>query len=582
MKLHITGLLAACCLAGMSILPPVCVPADDTPQAVIDESAPVSLTIHKYENNDAYQTIGDGTVQVVPGAPMEGIEYSVSRIGSWVSAGDGNEAGSYFTDVLPDFLKLLSENGANLTARTVGGVSVFFPEEMESALNQAESAAGMTPGAVAVTDFVREHRAASGKTGADGSLKLTGLAQGIYLVAETDTSGLRQREGAEAKSCVLAVTEPFLVTLPMTSQAEISGHPAGTQWQTDVHVYPKNATISIPKYIVDEGGEKLLTADDRAIGQDTVQILTPGVPAVREDQAYETYIVTDTMDAGLSFTCVDSVKLGSFVAKPEGMSSFSGFRELNENDYVVEGKPGGQSFRVVLTQTGLAVLNSVKTQSQLLITFKSRLSGAAPSGTGEKISNTPELTFRTKDTISSSVRGNTPALYTYSLALTKTGLTDGSLAVFSVAMNDNPVAFTKERDGVYHVTDMAASETGESKVRPDKEGNLLLKGLDSKIYTFTETETEEGRSLLTEPFDIVFSGNTPADGKLKAAKIRTGGRENSLVVTDGTAHCSVHNEKAAVLYTGGRGRLLFSLCGAAVLLAAILLMRRSAHEERSR
>ena len=463
----------------------------------------------------------------------------------------------------------------------MGGVQVFLSEDTQTAVSRVNAAAGTTPGSVLLTDFVREHRCASGKTGEDGTLQLTGLEQGVYLVAETDTSGLVQKEGAEAITSVLAGSEPFLVTLPMTSQTTIDGHAAGTQWQYDVHVYPKNATVSIPKYIVAEEDEKLLTADDRAIGQDVVQILTPGVPAVRAEQAYESYFVTDTMDAGQSFVSVDSVKLGSLVAEPENLSSFAGFTELDAGDYAVTGNPGGQTFKVELTQSGLDKLNAVKAGSQIVITFTSRLNGAAPAGTGEKITNTPELTFRTKDTVSSSVRGNTPALYTYALDLTKTGLTDGSRAAFTVALDGTPLSFTKESDGVYHLTDAAASETGESQVRPDKSGKLLLKGFDSKTYTFTETETEEGRSLLTEPFDIVFSGNTPADGKLKSALIRTGGRENNLNVSAGTAQCTVHNDKAAVLNTGGRGRSIAIVCGIAVMVVFLLQMYRDTRLKRS-
>lgn len=581
MKLHKIGLLTACCLAGMSVLSAPSVYADAAPQSVIYPNVPVSLTIHKYENNDAYQVVGNGTVQTVPGTPMEGIEYSVYKVGSWTAAGDAEVTGSYFTEVSADFLEFLSSEGAELTAREVGGVQVFLSEDTQTAVSRVNAAAGTTPGSVLLTDFVREHRCASGKTGEDGTLQLTGLEQGVYLVAETDTSGLVQKEGAEAITSVLAGSEPFLVTLPMTSQTTIDGHAAGTQWQYDVHVYPKNATVSIPKYIVAEEDEKLLTADDRAIGQDVVQILTPGVPAVRAEQAYESYFVTDTMDAGQSFVSVDSVKLGSLVAEPENLSSFAGFTELDAGDYAVTGNPGGQTFKVELTQSGLDKLNAVKAGSQLVITFTSRLNGAAPAGTGEKITNTPELTFRTKDTVSSSVRGNTPALYTYALDLTKTGLTDGSRSAFTVALDGTPLSFTKESDGVYHLTDAAASETGENQVRPDKSGKLLLKGFDSKTYTFTETETEEGRSLLTEPFDIVFSGNTPADGKLKSALIRTGGRENNLNVSAGTAQCTVHNDKAAILNTGGRGRSIAIVCGIAVMVVFLLQMYRDTRLKRS-
>ncbi|MGI5989654.1 MAG: SpaH/EbpB family LPXTG-anchored major pilin [Lachnospiraceae bacterium] len=571
MKLHISGILAAFCLAGAEVFGAAPLLADETPAFVIDPEAPVTLTIHKYENNDAYQTVGNGCVQTVPGTPMEGIEYSVCRIGSWTSAGDSEEVGTYISDLSDDFLKFLNsqETGGEtmIDARTVGGVTVYTTDELQSAVSSINAMTGETPGAVLMTDFVREHKSVSGLTGADGTLQFKDLAQGIYLVAETDTSGMAREETDEAARSVMAGSEPFLVALPMTAMSGENGQTAGSAWQYDVHVYPKNATISISKYIVDEDGEKLLRADDREIGQNTVQILTPSVPAVRDSQAYETYIVEDAMDEGLSFVSVDSVKLGSFVDSPEGMSSFSDFTELDSGDYIVGGAPGDSSFLVAFTQTGLEALNSVEADSQLVITFTSRLNGSAPAGTGEMISNTPELTVKTKDTVQSTLRGNTPELCTYALELTKMGLDDASLAAFAVKQDEKEVLFTEESSGVYHVTGESENETGKAEIYPDSAGKLVIKGFDSKEYTFTETATEPGKSLLTEPFRIAFESDS-ADGSLSRALILKDDQENALNVSNGTAYCTIFNYPTAALNTGGSGFLPFWAAGALLILAA--------------
>ena len=577
MKLHIPGLLTALCLIGMSVFNVRPLYADETPSSVIDPKAPVTLTIHKYENNDAYQAVGNGCVQTIPGTPMEGIEYSVCRIGSWITAGDSQKTGAYYTELTDDFLRFTESNTRKeeaLVSQKVGDVTVFQTDAVQTAVNRINAITGNKPGPVLLDDFVREHKTVSGKTGSDGTLKLTGLTQGIYLVAETDPSGLVQKEGAVASEAVMAASEPFLVTLPMTNQTWLNSRETGTQWQYNVHVYPKNATIAIPKYIVDEDGEKLLQADDRETGQDTVQILTPSVPAVRSSQLYEKYSVTDTMDEGLSYVRVDSVKIGNFIESPAGMSSFSGFAELDKDAYLVQGTPGENTFSITFTDKGLEKLNAVKEDSQLVITFTTRLNGRAPAGSGEMIANTPELTFKTRDTVESKLKGNTPKLCTYTLDLTKKGLTDASHAAFTIAQGKTEVSFTKEKDGVYHITDKTAGESGEKEVHPDPSGSLILKGFDSKEYIFTETATEPGKSLLTEPFSIIFERNEAINGSLKRALIRMNDKENTLTVSKGTAYGTIYNYPAAVLNTGGSGIAAFLAAGVAFLLGAFYCVHK--------
>ena len=104
--------------------------------------------------------------------------------------------------------------------------------------------------------------------------------------------------------------------LPMTN-VSVSGADGGTSWLYDVTVYPKNSTVTIPKYIVSEDdGDSLIFADDAEIGEAVRQITAPSAPAVTAAHAYEKYVVRDEMDEGLVFERLISVKLGPKIADP--------------------------------------------------------------------------------------------------------------------------------------------------------------------------------------------------------------------------------------------------------------------------
>lgn len=159
----------------------------------IDPDAPVTLTIHKYEQPDG--TIGPNTGEEIhdpAGTPLDGVEFRVQRVTS--------------IDLLTDTGWAMADG---LTAEQVIAEPNVFP---------------LGPGV-------------SGRTNENGVLRLSSdkVGIGVYLVTETDP-GEHQ---------VLQAAVPFLVALPMPS-------PIGDgTWNTDVHVYPKNSLAAISKDVDD-------------------------------------------------------------------------------------------------------------------------------------------------------------------------------------------------------------------------------------------------------------------------------------------------------------------------------------------
>ena len=75
---------------------------------------------------------------------------------------------------------------------------------------------------------------------------------------------------------------PLLVSVPMTNQTTIGNNAAGTAWQYDVTVYPKNQTINNPKRIIKEDDKNtLIDHGDYEIGETVHQVLLPEAPMLQ-------------------------------------------------------------------------------------------------------------------------------------------------------------------------------------------------------------------------------------------------------------------------------------------------------------
>lgn len=563
--------------------------------------------------------------------------------------------------------------------------------------------------------------------------------------------------------------EPFLVSVPATNVSTLTqkdetgktvSHNPGTVWVYDQYVYPKDSTVNISKAILDpdESGEKgektLRTREDYQIGDTINQVIWADAPVPQpayditadtdpdtantpsSQRAYQRYRISDKMESSLSFDGVTKVAIINKVANPKtdiDLSQADGYKELTEGtDYIVTAAAAkGEAdktaytqsdyatrnlhdFTVALTADGLAKLNAIKQDSQVVVFFDATLNkdamigptdGAQDTTTNANVEqdanmNQPTLDFKDSAWPESEVKGNKVYVFTHELDVKKDGLSDPTKAEFVVtrkndakAAADNVtnaknvtegptvasganltefgrdsidttqlahtnsyyknaptemtghLAFVKEADGVYHLYDNAlddvnneysarknagavgktddasydtlAEGTGNvgdvvTVLHPDKNGKLLVKGLDAEANTYTlkEIATENGHNLLSNTFDVnlaevdktaqagsdtykdedvwkdgrLVSVTANMDDEDSRAKIKNascvsiGDSIAPLSVNqrnNGIVELEVDNYKAITLRTGGTGRMMIYLIAGAGVVALVIYAAKS-------
>ena len=204
-----------------------------------------NLTIHKVIGQANKDVRSDGTEKEVTGTPGNGINFTVTRLGT-----DANTP-------------------INLT--TQDGWKAISGKEMSGTA---------LPDGLAKTKDV--------KTGAtkNGVVSFADLAAGIYLVEEPANQVTTEGQAVVGSA-------PFLVTVPMTD-------PNGTGWLGNVHVYPKNQVVQQPKKEVTEidGTQPGITVGENIAY--TIQAPIPTASNAAGDKVLPaSFTVTDKLPAGL-------------------------------------------------------------------------------------------------------------------------------------------------------------------------------------------------------------------------------------------------------------------------------------------
>lgn len=615
--------------------------------------------------------------------PMKGVEFSAIKVADIETLTTKNGAGVYFDNLDQDFKSLILNsaakdkltaaadedgtvvaNGSDPIVQRQDGSSdtqAYTTETMQKVMDTINAAQG---GEKSLNDFVinnRGNKAKSiytGTTDANGEIVLDNLPLGLYLVCETDISGYDPQTGDDQataaqiaagstysdKSGQITVdphqsatgqdktvgettrdevvanqSSPLLVSLPMTNQTTIGNNAAGTAWQYDVTVYPKNQTINNPKRIIKEDDKNtLIDHGDYEIGETVHQVLLPEAPMLQDGNAYTKFVETDTMDNGLTFDKINGIYIVPRIANPEKMTDYGTLNDsfqlqsgsavelTKDTDYTLtqgaKDADGNSSFTVALTNFGLEKLNAITEDSQVMILFDSVLNKDT-THVGDQVEeeNQPTLTWNTSDNggetdTDHSIKGNKVGVYTYKLNVKKKGVKDPTRVSFTFKregtgaggnenhVKDSNVQFVKEGDGIYHLYDRTSDDAKNivTTVHPGSDGKLYIKGLDEEHYIMTETATEgredesgaKSHELLKSRVAIALT-SVPTDdsnsnhgvtGALDTDKttITADGNTAAISVKQGTASFNVENYESLNLRTGGEGRAV--VYGATLLI----------------
>ncbi|MGV4376021.1 SpaH/EbpB family LPXTG-anchored major pilin [Trueperella pyogenes] len=173
-------------------------------------------------------------------------------------------------------------------------------------------------------------------TAADGSVKVDGLSQSLYLVRESNT-GIHT---------VAKMVAPFLVTLPF---------PHKDGWIYDAHVYPKNELSKDPS-------TTKKAVDPKQMTQEGAKVPFTVISTIPAAQQYNLVKVTDVADKKLT---VDKSTIQITL-------NAAGLPLVLDKDYTV--KPDITSVSITLTAEGLKKLHTDR-ENKLIITYEATVKG---------------------------------------------------------------------------------------------------------------------------------------------------------------------------------------------------------------
>lgn len=277
----------------------------------------------------------------------------------------------------------------------------------------------------------------------------------------------------------------------------------------------------------------------------------------------ENYVLTDTMDNGLTFNNDIVVKAGT--------------NDLVLNkDYTVKTKKSDSienTFELTFTKTYLDSLTENTTD--IVVTYSATINEKAVVADAAN-KNTAKLKYgNNSETVPSQT--NT---YTYKFDLvkidgtTKKLLSNVEFKLYEVAtgsvdgeyvVSGEPIKFVKT-DNTYRVAqDAKAAGVTDTIVTTDSE-KVTIEGLDKKIYYLSETKPLDGYNKPNGAFSVdLTSGNMVTTATI--------GKDTVVIATNAQKAKVIENNTGAVLpSTGGMGTTVFYVVGGGLMAVAVVLL----------
>ncbi len=496
-------------------------------------------------DSDGQSDLGNG--ETSNGYAIKGVGFTYLKVADIVqfseSAADGSDQDHvevlYGIDKTKgaDFLKALSlENGAQRYEKADAQDSNKYFYQSDVLIRALAN--GLDANATTVKNALEKYVAANGGTAmpltdAYGKTQAEDLELGLYLVMET-----------KVPEMVVSTTNPFLVSLPMTSVDGTNATDGGSRWIYDVTLYPKNLTgiPTLEKTLreskndtgkhsgsgsITDGYAHTGTASD---GDVIDYQLVSTLPSITSESTYLTcYTFVDTLSKGIAYNKNDvTVEFFTDAACTDRITTWKEADGKFTTAYNVTAD-GESVMTVEMTQRGLAEINTSKAvyaQASMVnsgysdctvrITYKATVHSDNSVNYGDTGNpNDVVLTWKRSSQDYYDTLVDDAHVYTYGLELTKLfsdGKGDFSKVEF-ILHNDNDNYFVKaelnEDEGVYYVTDHVAEEKDATHFIPvtsgGTEGKVMVKGLEDDKYTITEVRTADGYTLLKKPIQVVIS-----------------------------------------------------------------------------
>lgn len=594
----------------MALSIPFSVSAAELEEAPIDESRTGSLTIYKYDLSNAekdgvwdssyvstgvFDQIGVNDVLGGSGAALgngetgygyaiKGVEFSYLKVADIVtfSESENDSRDDSHVEVLyaidktkgADFLKALNlADGAQryINADALDETKYFYQSDV---LIDALAAA-LESNSTVVKNALEAYISANGGaamplTDAYGKTKAENLNLGLYLVVET-----------KVPEMVVSTTNPFLVSVPMTSVNGTNATDGGTRWIYDITLYPKNLTgiPSLEKTLREnkndtgknQGSASSITDGYAHTGTasagDTVdyQIIST-LPSITSESTYlSCYTFVDTLSKGLTYNkgdvvlefftdaaCTDSVAKWT---EADGKFAVTyNTTEAGESVMTIEMTTAGLSEinTSKAVYSGTSMVNSGYSDCTLRITYAAKMDSSNDLVFGDKGNdNKVVLTWKRSSQNYYDTLVDDCHVFSYGIDLTKLfsdGKGDFSKVEFLI-QNKTDNYFVKaelnEDEGVYYVVDHVTDKADATHFVPvktaDSKGKIILKGLEDDTYTMTEVRTDSGYVMLKQGIDVVISQkNTDASCSIYDADvlglIQNDPRYASIVNDSGDLH----------------------------------------------
>ncbi len=514
---------------------------------VMDQAGVVDiLGGNRFGDNDNQSNLGNGESSY--GYAVKGVVFSYVKIADIVQFSESTADGRtdnhvevlYAIDKVKgaDFLRALGlENGAKRYTNADALNSSKYHYQSDVLIDAL--AASLEANSTTTKNALERYMAANdgiemAPTDAYGKTSVDGLPLGLFLFC---TTSLPQE--------VYSTTNPFLVSLPMTSIDGTNATDGGTRWIYDVVMFPKNLTgipsleKTLREQVADTGKNNGSTTDitdgyahtGTASAGDVIdyQIIST-LPSITSESTYlSCYTFIDTLSPGLTYnkndvilefyTDKDCTDIVSTWKEADGFFTVS-YSTTAENESVMT---------IEMTSRGLAEINSSKavypgssmvnsgySDCTLRITYQATMDSDNSLVCGDDgNANDVVLTWKRSNTNYYDTLVDDSHVYSYGIDLTKL-FSDGKgnfKNVEFILHNDTDNYFVKaalnESEGIYYVTDHVEAEADATHFIPVESsgtpGKVIIHGLEDDAYTLTEVRTDNGYTLLKEDIEIVIS-----------------------------------------------------------------------------